>query len=91
MREIFRIVIDDIEPAERLAQAAKWLGDVPTTRMDALAKLVKERDEVVAVMAAYYSLTLGDENLSAAVKESREARPSLRDVGTHFFGPEPAS
>lgn len=44
---------------------------------------------MVAVMAAYYSLTLGDPTLSAAVEESREARPSLRVLGAHFFGPEP--
>jgi hypothetical protein len=89
MRALFRIVLDDIEPEQRVELAAEWLGDTPTTRMDALAALVKERDEVVAVMAAYYSLSLGDANLSAAVQESREARPSLRELGTRFFGPEP--
>jgi AAA family ATP:ADP antiporter len=91
MREVFRIVLDDVEPAERIERAAEWLGDASTSRMDALAALLKERDEVVAVMAAYYSLTLGDPNLSAAVQESREARPSLRELGTRFFGPEAAT
>lgn len=89
LRELFRVALDDIEIRERLELAAEWLGEIPTSRMDALSRLVKERDEVVAVMAAYYSLTLGDPNLSAAVQESREARPSLQELGTHYFGPEP--
>jgi AAA family ATP:ADP antiporter len=91
MKTLFRIVLDDIEPAERIALAAEWLGDLPESRMDALASLIKDRDEVIAVVAASYSLSLGDAALSAAVQESREARPSLVEVGTHFFGPEPTT
>src|SRR5207247_373140 len=80
LRALFRLVVDDLAPAERVARAAPFLGSTPTSRDDALAALIADRDEGVATLASYYALSIGAENLRASVDRARRERPSLASL-----------
>jgi AAA family ATP:ADP antiporter len=86
LRELFRLVVDDVDPAERVARASDWVPDAPRTPGDALAQLVRDADESVAVLAAYHAMSIGDAALRDAVVSARRERPSLEALGTRFFG-----
>lgn len=53
MRELFRIVVDDLEPDDRVTRAMGHLDSVPRTRDDALRALAKDRDEGLSALAGY--------------------------------------
>lgn len=89
LRDLFRTVIDDVPERERAARATAWIRDVPASRTGALERLMRDRDEVVALMAAYCALSLDDPALSSVVAGVRSERPSLAALGERFFG-EPA-
>lgn len=84
LRALFRLVVDDLDPAERVARAAPYLGATPTGRDDALAALIADRDEGVATIASYYALSIGAENLRASVDRARRDRPSLASLIERF-------
>lgn len=84
LRGLFRLVVDDVEPAERVARASPVLGSTPTRRDDALAALIADRDEGVATIASYYALSIGAENLRASVDRARRDRPSLASLMDRF-------
>jgi hypothetical protein len=86
LRELFRLVVDDLEPAERVKRAAPHLGSIPRDRDQALAALIEDRDEAVAMLSSYYALTLGAESLRASVERARRDRPSLDTLLQRFLG-----
>ena len=53
LRELFRLVVDDLEPAVRVRGAAPYLGAVPHDRKEALAALVEDRDRGLAKLARH--------------------------------------
>jgi ATP:ADP antiporter, AAA family len=86
LRELFRVVVDDLDPAARVARAERWLPRTPRTHEEALAVLVRDDDDAVAVLAAYHAMTLGDPTLRETVARARDERPALGALGAHFFG-----
>ena len=89
LRELFRLVVDDLDPAERVARAARQLGPMPRDRNDVLATLIQHRDEAVATIASYHALSLGVEDLRGSVERARRDRPSLDSSLHRFFGAAP--
>ena len=87
LRELFRLVVDDLAPAERVQRAEAYLGSIPRTRDEALAALIEDRDAAIATLASYYALSLGAENLRASVERARKDRPSLNVLIDRLFGP----
>jgi AAA family ATP:ADP antiporter len=53
LRELFRLVVDDLEPAVRVRRAAPYLGRVPTDRAAALDALVQDRDHGLAKLSRH--------------------------------------
>ncbi len=86
LRELFRIVVDDLSPAQRVEHAAAYLGTIPRDRDRALAALIEDRDEAVATLASYVALSLGAPGLRASVERARKDRPSLDGLLRRFFG-----
>jgi ATP:ADP antiporter, AAA family len=86
LRELFRFVVDDLAPAERVRRAAAYLEAVPRDRDEALAALIEDRDEAMATLASYFALSLGEDNLRASVERARKDRPSLNSLIERFFG-----
>jgi hypothetical protein len=69
-----------------VARAERWLPRTPRTHEEALAVLVRDDDDAVAVLAAYHAMTLGDPTLRETVVRARVDRPALGALGAHFFG-----
>ena len=79
VRELLRLLGDDLGDEERVARGARFLGATPKTREEALAALIDDRDETLATVAAYYALELDDQGLlkrvdAALVKPADAAR-----------------
>jgi AAA family ATP:ADP antiporter len=53
LRELFRLVVDDLEPIVRVRRAAPWLGSYPHDRKAALAALAEDRDGGLANLSRY--------------------------------------
>ncbi|MEA2750227.1 MAG: antiporter, family [Myxococcales bacterium] len=53
LRELFRLVVDDLEPVVRVRRAAPWLGSYPNDRKSALAALREDRDLGLALLSRY--------------------------------------
>jgi hypothetical protein len=85
LRELFRLVVDDLDPAERVARAISHLGPLPHDRDQVLAALIGDHDDAIATIASYYALSLGIENLRASVERARKDRPSLDPLLDRFF------
>jgi ATP/ADP translocase len=86
VRELFRLVIDDLDPADRVARAAGRLGAIPKSRDETLAALIEDRDEGLATLASYHALSLGGDTLRGNVERARDGRPSLDSMLERFFG-----
>ena len=87
LRELFRLVVDDLTPEQRVQRAAELLPDAPRSRDDALKKLIDDQDDAIATLASYYALSLGEATLRATVERAQKARPSLSSLMQRFFGP----
>jgi AAA family ATP:ADP antiporter len=53
LRELFRLVVDDLEPIVRVRRAAPWVGSYPHDRQAALAALAEDRDAGLANLSRY--------------------------------------
>jgi hypothetical protein len=53
LRELFRLVVDDLEPIVRVRRAAPWLGSYPHDRKAALAALAEDRDVGLVNLSRY--------------------------------------
>ena len=89
LRELFRLVVDDLAPSERVARATAYLGLLPRDRDHALATLIEDHDEAIATIASYFALSLGAPDLRASVERARKDRPSLDGLMARFFGASP--
>jgi AAA family ATP:ADP antiporter len=85
LRELLRVVVDELSDAERVARAAPQVRLVARSREQALAILVDERDETLAALAAHFADSLGQRELQELVARARARRPSLTAVGEHLF------
>lgn len=77
VRELFRLVADDLPAAERVRRALRFIPRPAATSEDALVKLLHDRDELLATFAAYHALDLGTPRLVAAVAQACVERPYL--------------
>lgn len=59
LRELFRLVVDDIDSATRIRRAAPYLGAIPRDREQALAALAQDRDTGIATLSRYDSPLAG--------------------------------
>jgi hypothetical protein len=91
LRELLRVVVDEASDAERIRRAAASGYALALTQEEALAKLIDDRDDALAALAAHRALSLEDAGLHAAVVRAGEHRPSLRAMSEHLFGPLPAA
>ncbi|GAI29862.1 unnamed protein product, partial [marine sediment metagenome] len=53
LRALFRLVVDDLEPAMRVRGAAAYLGTIPRDRREALTALRQDRDAEIAMLSRY--------------------------------------
>ncbi|CAN5920745.1 hypothetical protein BH11MYX4_BH11MYX4_23570 [soil metagenome] len=86
LRDLFRLVVDDLTAAARVDRAAAYVGTIPRDRDHALAALIEDRDEALATLASYLALSLGVADLRASVERARKDRPSLNSLLERFFG-----
>jgi AAA family ATP:ADP antiporter len=77
VREILRIVADDLPREERSRRAERFLPKTPTEYAEALSILMRETDEYMAALAAYHALESGEARMRQDVLAVYEARPSL--------------
>jgi AAA family ATP:ADP antiporter len=89
LRELLRVVVDEAGDVERIRRAAASGYALALTQEEALAKLIDDRDDALAALAAHRALSLEDAGLRAAVVRAGERRPSLRAMSERLFGPLP--
>ncbi len=83
IRELFRIVVDDLPPRERLARAREFVAEPPKNRNEAVAMLLREDDEVLAGVTAQHAIDLRSERLHKEVEQvsqDEDRVPSLRTL-----------
>lgn len=87
-RELFRLVADDLTPEDLSARARAYLPEPPPTSYEeAVAALLREKDESLAALAAYHALEIGRIELRERAEEAYRARPTLSLQGAHeVFG-----
>jgi len=85
LRAAFRLVVDDLAPADLASRAGVFTGPLPSDRHGALDLLIADRDEALAVLASYCGLSLGVERLRVTVERTRQTRPSLGALFEHFM------
>ena len=91
LRELLRIVSDDLSSAAQVQRAAAPLGlEPPRSRDEAVEAALADPDLKVAALAALYATATGGERLVASVQKAREVRPSLvPDARAAFQNPAP--
>jgi AAA family ATP:ADP antiporter len=86
LRELVRIVSDDLSPEAQLTRAAAFLGLTPPSSHDeAVRAALADPDIKVAVLAALYAGAMGGDGLAASVKRAEEKRPSLAPAAQGMF------
>ncbi len=85
LRDLLRIVVDDLSDAERVSRAASQVRLVARTGEEALATLIDDRDDTLAALAAHFADSLGHRGLHDAVARARAKRPSLAAATEHLF------
>ncbi len=82
IRDLLRIVVDDLSPAERVQRAAAFLPAPPRDAEAALSILLHENDSALANLAGYHALQLGLKTLRQSVITATEERPVLASLRT---------
>ncbi len=80
IRELLRIIGDDLPVGERLRRAEPYLSDRIEDWRSALGRLIREPDEALAGLAAYFALELGERDLReevATVSQERSTTGTL--------------
>jgi AAA family ATP:ADP antiporter len=85
MRDLLRIVLDDVSDEERARRAASVIGPVALTVEDAAYALIGDDDDLVAMLAARYASRSVDGKLGAAANRALE-RPSIAELREEWFG-----
>jgi hypothetical protein len=78
LRELVRLVADDLAPREKVRRAADLLHFAPPQSHDQAVEAALADDDVgVASLAAIYAVATGVEQLAVSVETAREKRPFL--------------
>lgn len=77
LRDLLRVVADDLPIRERVARASAHVTHAPATRDEALAMLRRDRDATVVALAELHAAALAGESIEVAVPT---ASPSRRSV-----------
>jgi HEAT repeat protein len=86
LRELLRVVTDDLDAAERAKRAAVLLErEDPKSYAEALLALINDTDATVSTIAAAHAAALGDETFRRAVSQAREAQPGLAERLARLF------
>ncbi len=86
LRELVRIVSDDLSAPAQVARAAAQLGlTPPRTHDEAVRAALADSDIKVAALAALYAVATGVDHLAVDVEKAREKRPSLGPAAQGIF------
>jgi hypothetical protein len=89
-RELFGLVVDDLEPGDLVRRASTVLSSsaIETRRLEppmshdqAIERLLDDSDDVIAALAAHHALDSGVTALARRARGALEARPSLERLG----------
>jgi AAA family ATP:ADP antiporter len=80
IREDLLLVGEDLDSRERVVRAGDQ-SDVPANATEALARLVRDTDTLLAACAAYHALQLDREELRTMVDQVARERPLLLPLG----------
>ncbi len=81
LRELFRLVSDDLPPSEQVRRAAALLDQhPPATREDAVRAAVADPDIKLATLAALYAVAVGESWLEAALSHRPALEATARDL-----------
>lgn len=84
MRSLLRVVVDDLEPAERVRRAKPLYAPdkgPPLGHDQAVKRLIRDADELIAALAAAYAAEAGLPELVSAAREELRRRPELGRMG----------
>jgi hypothetical protein len=77
-RELWRLIVDDLPPKDRIARIRRILATAPPETFEqAVAELLRDKDESLAVLAAFFALELGNAKLEQSVRSVCVERPAL--------------
>jgi HEAT repeat protein len=92
LRDLLRLVTDDLEPDDRVARAARYVA-APATYEEAVVALARDGDTFLSSIACEHARATGERDLYRAAKEAAKERdghtpgatelPALFDVRTH--------
>ncbi len=86
LRELVRIMSDDLSAPAQVARSAAQLGlTPPRTHEEAVQAALADPDIKVAALAALYAVATGAEPLAVSVQKAREKRPSLGPAAQGIF------
>jgi hypothetical protein len=82
LREMFRLVLDDLPPDEQVTRAATLLGFTrPRSREDAVRAVLADHDITMATLAALFADAIGE----AWVEPVLALRPALASTARDLF------
>jgi hypothetical protein len=89
IRELFRLIGDELSDAERVRRAAAFLPGSPATFEAALAQLLADRDDSLVGIAAHFALKHGPEELHLELPQEAPAAeprrvPALEALARRF-------
>ncbi len=91
LRDLLRLVVDDLSPAERVRRAGDSLPlPAPRGAVEAIRRLLEDPEPLVAALAGFHALDLGLIALRNDVEQVFEARPELRQLGARSPGSQRA-
>jgi hypothetical protein len=86
LRELVRIVSDDLSPRAQVERASKLLGFTPLrTSEEAVQKALADADIKVAALAALYAVATGGDRFVEQVATAQKKRPSLAPATQGLF------
>lgn len=80
IRDLFRLIGDELSDAERVKRAAAFLPEAPATFEQALAQLLADRDDSLVGIAAHFALKHGPDELHLELPAEAPAADSARRV-----------
>jgi hypothetical protein len=87
LRDLLRLVVDDLSPVERVRRAGPSLPrPAPDGPVEAIRRLLEDPEPLVAALAGFHALDLGLLALRGHVEQVFDARPELRELGSRSPG-----
>lgn len=80
IRDLFRLVADDLPEAERVRRGAAFLSEAPQSFEAALGQLLEDKDDSVVGIAAHFALEHGLEELPLLTAAGKPAGEAARKV-----------